>query len=117
MPQTFDSSADRKKTNSVPHSQLSKMIEQGRSFSGQEKNCFYLNTGKKGKFSDISFLSGVDFPDDGRAVASVDWDQDGDLDLFISNRNAPRIRYLRNDLNDSRNSIPISLKGLSLIHI
>ena len=111
MPQTFDSSADRKKTNSIPHSQLSKMIEQGRSFSGKEKNCFYLNTGKKGKFSDISFLSGVDFPDDGRAVASVDWDQDGDLDLFISNRNAPRIRYLRNDLNNSRNSISISLKG------
>ena len=111
MPQTFDSSSDLKKTNPIPHSQLSKMIEQGRSFSGQEKNCFYLNTGKEGKFSDISFSSGVNFPDDGRAVASVDWDQDGDLDLFISNRNAPRIRYLRNDLDNSNNSISISLKG------
>lgn len=34
---------------------------------------------------------------DSRAVATVDWDQDGDLDLWVSNRTAPRVRFLENN--------------------
>ena len=111
MPQTFDSKNDTKTANPVPHAQLSRMIEQGRSFSGKEKNCVYLNTGNNDLFTDVSFSSGLDFSDDGRSVASVDWDHDGDLDLFISNRNAPRIRFLKNNLKDSKGSVMIKLKG------
>jgi tetratricopeptide (TPR) repeat protein len=51
-----------------------------------------------GRFANISAVSGLDMPDDGRAVAQVDWDHDGDQDLWISNRNAPRLRLLRNDV-------------------
>ena len=79
---------------------LSDMLGGGRSFSGRERNCCFLNTGygqsAGNRFADISALSGLDFPDDGRAVALVDWDQDGDVDLWVSNRNAPRLRLLRN---------------------
>ncbi|MCP4888112.1 MAG: hypothetical protein GY904_16060, partial [Planctomycetaceae bacterium] len=72
--------------------ELGRMIVEGRSFSGNERNCVFLNTGEaaaaKGRFANVSAVSGLDFPDDARAVALVDWDHDGDEDLWISNRNA-----------------------------
>ena len=115
MPQTFNSVNDPRKANDTPHAQLSKMIESGRSFSGNERNCVFINTGKSiksgGKFADISFASGLDYEDDGRSVVPVDWDHDGDMDLFISNRNAPRIRFLRNESNNHNSSIQLKLSG------
>lgn len=59
---------------------ISRMIESGGSWSGRERNCAFLNTGGN-RFSDISALSGLDLPDDARALAQCDWDGDGDLDL------------------------------------
>jgi tetratricopeptide (TPR) repeat protein len=77
------------------------MMNAGRSFSGHERNCCFLNTGASamagGRFANISAVSGLDFEDDARAIAVTDWDHDGDLDLWVSNRNAPRLRFLRND--------------------
>ncbi len=90
-------------------------MKQGRSFSGLEKNCSFLNTGAseiaKGRFATISASSGIDFPDDGRALVPVDWDHDGDLDLWISARNAPRVRFLRNDNPSSNDFLAIRLVG------
>ena len=37
VPQTFDNNQDTKLANPVPHAQLSRMIEQGRSFSGKRE--------------------------------------------------------------------------------
>ncbi|UCE01516.1 MAG: hypothetical protein JSW67_09500 [Candidatus Latescibacterota bacterium] len=54
------------------------------------------------RFADVSAASGLDFNDDARAIASVDWDSDGDLDLWISNRTGPRVRFVRN-ANRTRN--------------
>jgi tetratricopeptide (TPR) repeat protein/peroxiredoxin len=91
------------------------MMLQGRSFSGRERNCCFLNTladpAAKGRFANISATSGLDFPDDGRAVAVVDWDHDGDLDLWISNRNAPRIRMLRNNAKNDHHFLAVRLVG------
>ena len=91
------------------------MFAGGRSFSGQERNCCYLNTANipeaRGKFANISGVSGLDYPDDGRALAIVDWDQDGDLDLWASNRNAPRLRFMRNNAPNPRQSLSIQLVG------
>ena len=74
------------------------MLE-GRSFSGHERNCAYLNCGSspeaQGRFANVSAASGIDFPDDGRALVTTEWDQDGDLYIWIANRNAPRIRFRR----------------------
>ena len=86
------------------------MMDAGRSFSGNERNCFFINLGN-GKFTDISGLSGLDFPDDGRAISVTDWDNDGDLDLWITNRNAPRLRLMRNDTKEDNPFISILLKG------
>ncbi len=78
--------------------QVYRLHEQGHSFSGRERHCAFLNPGvESGRFANISAISGLDLVDDGRAVATVDWDHDGDLDLWIANRTAPQLRLLQND--------------------
>ncbi len=89
---------------------LNQMIASGRSWSGRERNCFFLNTRGQG-FTDISAASGLDFPDDARAVALTDWDHDGDIDLWISNRNAPRLRFMRNESPHGNRYSAIKLRG------
>ncbi len=81
---------------------LQSHLREGQSWSGKERHCVFLNIGDA-KFADASGISGLDFPDDGRGMAVVDWDHDGDLDLWFSNRTGPRARLLRND-SDSNNS-------------
>ncbi|MFT4549922.1 MAG: Flp pilus assembly protein TadD/peroxiredoxin [Verrucomicrobiales bacterium] len=100
--------------NQAAISQLASMISRGRSFSGSERNCTFLNLGAAGSptFADISAGSGLDFADDGRGVALADWDHDGDLDVWISNRNAPRLRLMRNDTPAGKNrSLTLRLQG------
>ena len=75
---------------------LNDMVSQGKSFSGYERNALFLNRKGNG-FAEVGGLLGVDFDDDARAVAVVDWDRDGDLDLWVTNRTAPRVRLLRNN--------------------
>ena len=89
---------------------LNNMLAQGRSFSGNERNCCFLNLAGK-RFATVSAVSGLDFPDDGRSVAAVDWDQDGDLDLWIANRNAPRLRLMRNDAPAVHHFLRLRLQG------
>jgi len=83
---------------------------EGRSFSGRERNCLFLNT-RADRFATISALSGIDFPDDARGLAVVDWDRDGDQDVWLSNRNAPRLRLMRNDATTSHRFIALRLQG------
>jgi len=93
---------------------LGSMITRGRSFSGYEKNCCFLNlgsetTGSSIKFADISAASGLNLIDDTRAIIATDWDHDGDLDLWSTNREGPRIRFLRNNLKEGQRSGSVSL--------
>ena len=76
---------------------MTRLIETGGSWSGRERHCCFLNTGG-GPFADISSVSGLDFLDDGRGVATVDWDLDGKLDLWMTSRTAPGIRFLHNEI-------------------
>ncbi len=96
------------------------MIFGGRSFSGRERHCVFLNTGAQNtseqsaggpQFACVSAVSGLDLADDGRALALVDWDFDGDQDVWISNRNAPRLRFLRNDVPTDNHFLAVRLEG------
>jgi tetratricopeptide (TPR) repeat protein/thiol-disulfide isomerase/thioredoxin len=89
---------------------LNRLISEGNSFSGYERNPLFLNLDGKG-FANVAGLLGVDFDDDARAVAVVDWDRDGDLDLWVTNRTSPRVRLLQNNQPRDNGSIAIRLVG------
>jgi tetratricopeptide (TPR) repeat protein len=72
-----------------------RLLRQGHSFSGFEPNCVFLNC-RGPRFANVSSVTGLDFPDDGRALGVTDWDQDGDLDVWLGNRTGPRLRLMRN---------------------
>lgn len=111
MPKTLTSNdSSTEETDSGPHRELSRMIDAGRSFSGNERNCFFLNT-QDGQFATMSAGSGLDFADDGRAIAINDWDHDGDLDLWVSNRNAPRLRFMKNNAVTENHFLALELIG------
>ncbi len=91
---------------------LHERLDEGLSFSGAERNCVFLNPGAAGgAFANASAVSGLDFPDDGRGVAFLDLEGDGDLDAAISNRTAPRLRLMRNELPTSDRFVALRLEG------
>ena len=72
------------------------MFTDGRSFSGNERNKLFLGRGDE-SFLDVSALSATDSPGDGRAVLAADFDDDGDVDLFVHNLQRERHSLYRND--------------------
>ena len=93
--------------------ELAQKIRSGQSFSGRERNCAFLNTGD-GRFADVSAVTGLDFDDDARGLATSDLDGDGDADIVLSNRTAPVVRVLRNDMAlASTNRLVVQLAGTS----
>ena len=95
--------------------ELGTLLKKGGSLSGHERNCGFLNLhGAKpqnDRFANISAVSGLDFADDSRGLALVDWDYDGDQDIWFSNRNAPRIRFMRNNGSAKNHFLALRLKG------
>ncbi len=90
---------------------ITRLLREGLSWSGYERNCAYLNCGD-GRFADVSAATGLDFDDDGRALAVVDWDHDGDLDLWLYNRTGPRLRLMLNQSPaDGDRSVAFRLRG------
>ncbi len=92
--------------------ELLKLVRNGHSWSGGERNRMFLN-GQVGGFHEVSHLAGLDQADDGRGIAVVDWDQDGRLDLWYRNRTAPRLRLMMNR-REAGESIAIKLEGVSV---
>jgi tetratricopeptide (TPR) repeat protein len=76
-----------------------RLLRKGHSFSGFEPNCVFLNC-RGAQFANVSSVTGLDYPDDGRALGVTDWDQDGDLDVWLGNRTGPRLRLMRNSTVD-----------------
>ncbi|MAG92748.1 MAG: hypothetical protein CMJ48_03210, partial [Planctomycetaceae bacterium] len=93
-------------------SEMVERIRTGGTWSGHERNCAFLNTGAE-RFADVSAVTGLDFPDDARGLATVDWDLDGDLDVWHSCRTAPRLRFVRNETPQARHFVAFKLVGRS----
>ncbi len=71
-------------------------LQRGYSWNGGEHNYIYWNGGG-GVFSDVSAASGVDYDSDSRAVAAIDWDGDGLLELALRSRTGSGLRVLHNN--------------------
>ena len=84
--------------------------EKGFSFSGYERDPLYLNLGNK-KFKDISGVSGIDSITDGRAGVFADFDNDGDLDVFMTTIQGQAHLLFRNNVGQSNNFLRIALEG------
>jgi len=90
---------------------LIRMVRAGKSFSGHEKNCAFLNS-RDQQFANVSAVTGLDFDDDSRSAARVDWDLDGDVDFWFSNRNGPAVRFLQNNLSQENGFLALRLRGV-----
>ena len=60
----------------------------------------------------MSGVSGLDHVSDSRSVVTTDWDLDGDLDLWFSNRTSPRVRFMRNEGTSGNHFVAIRLEGV-----
>src|SRR5829696_9950903 len=86
------------------------MFGQGFSFSGYERDPPYLNLGGK-KFTDISGVSGIDSITDGRAGVFADFDNDGDLDVFVTTIQGQAHLLFRNNVGQENNWLRVALEG------
>ncbi|HKC01199.1 MAG TPA: FG-GAP-like repeat-containing protein [Terriglobales bacterium] len=91
-------------------SAINELIRADGSWSGYERNIFYINNGDR-TFSDISGVIGLDFLEDGRAFALADFDHDGRQEVFLKNRNGPQLRLLKNVMEKLPPSIAFHLRG------
>ena len=67
-----------------------------RSFSGGEATRLWRNEGGQ-RFTEIAERAGIADRRDGRGVVTFDYDNDGDLDVYIANQGAAPA-FLRNDV-------------------
>lgn len=87
----------------------------GRTIYPNEARRAYLNQGFSGKtyFVDMAKEIGIEDPDNSRGVAFADFDNDGDLDLVITNQHGPTSFY-RNDLRNGKQAKNANFIGLTL---
>ena len=75
-------------------------FDDGVSQSGLERNNLFLDLPGRG-FTDVSGLSGLDSPADGRAFAWIDFDRDGWRDVVTVNANEPFLTLHRNEIAEA----------------
>ena len=89
---------------------MSKLFQDGFSFSGFERDLLSLNLRGK-RFLNISGVSGVDSISDGRGSAFADLDNDGDLDIFLVTMQRDAHFLFRNNVGERNGFIRVSLEG------
>ena len=93
---------------------LNQRIRRGEPWSGNERNAAFVSVRDRADrlgLVDAAPLLGLDDPGDGRAAARIDIDFDGDDDLVLSQRTAPRLRIMRNGLADGSQGVAVQLEG------
>lgn len=74
---------------------MPKIAKARMSFSGSERNSLFLKS-KQGQFANASGISGFDSKSDGRCLATMDFDNNGLVDLLVTNANKPTLAIYAN---------------------
>ncbi|MFC1573043.1 CRTAC1 family protein, partial [Candidatus Eisenbacteria bacterium] len=80
-----------------------------KTFSGYEPSRVWRNQGNE-TFTEVAHDLGLADVRDGRGLAIADFDNDGDLDVYISNQGQECALY-RNDIGNQRNWLQVELEG------
>lgn len=80
------------------------------SLAGHQRDRLFMNLGKDG-FRDISGLSGIDAPGDGRSLLFADFDNDGDLDVVTTEAQNQALHLYRNDAGQEGGFLRVTLVG------
>lgn len=86
------------------------MFGEGFSFSGYERDVLFLGLDGR-SFLDISGVSGADSVLDGRAGVFADFDNDGDLDVFITNIQSDAHQLFRNNVGQDSGFVRVIVDG------
>ena len=86
------------------------LLRKDYSFSGYERDLVALNLGN-GRYMDISGVSGADSLTDGRGAVYADFDNDGDLDIFVRAMHGPAHLLYRNEVGQDSGFVRITLAG------
>lgn len=82
------------------------------SWNGFEHDVLFRNDENGNRFTDIAHVTGIDLETDGRGVAYLDYDLDGDLDVVVVGHRQEAI-LLRNDIGQKNNWLRVALVGTS----
>ncbi len=88
---------------------LNQFIREDYSWNGHEPNVLHARRGER--YYDFSGVSGLDFANDSRAFAVVDFDGDGRPDMILKSRMGPQVRFLQNNCTEGRQAIAFRLQG------
>jgi Tfp pilus assembly protein PilF len=98
---------------SIPYQEgwnaLNQFIREDYSWNGNEPNVMHVKRGDR--YYDFSGVSGLDYADDSRAFAVLDFDSDGRPDLILKSRIGPQVRVLQNNCAQGNHSIAFRLTG------
>jgi thiol-disulfide isomerase/thioredoxin len=86
------------------------LFADGFSFSGYERDLVALNLGD-GRYLDISGISGADSVTDGRGSVFADFDNDGDLDIFLRAIHGKAHHLFRNNVGSDSGFLRVTLRG------
>ena len=103
---------DEEEEEEFLHPWAREMYRRGFSFNGDERTKLFLGSGDE--LVDVSDVSHADSPLDGRALVAADFDDDGDVDLFVHNIQRERHHLFRNDVDPANGEfISIQLESKS----
>jgi len=89
---------------------MSMIFQEGLSFSGYERDYLGLNVGGT-ELIDVSGVSGLDSIGDGRGAALADFDNDGDLDIFLVSFQRNAHELFRNNIGSDHGFVRVALEG------
>lgn len=91
------STAPKDANNPFPRTaDVTNSMDQSRSFSGWEPKKLWLTPADGGRSTECAFTEGFDSRADGRSLVSADLDGDGDQELIMRNRAAPKLQLFEN---------------------